>query len=111
VAARYSEFLKDVPEIDPPEQAADCTHVFNQYVIQSKERDSIQGALKAKNIASAIYYPVPLHLQNCFKDLGYKKGDFPESERLSQQSLAIPVDPLLTDQEIERVSSAIKEAL
>jgi dTDP-4-amino-4,6-dideoxygalactose transaminase len=84
-------------------------HIFNQYTIRAKQRDGLQAFLKDKRVATAIYYPVPLHLQECFKDLGYRKGDFPASEQAAAEVLSLPVYPELTLEQKDTVVARIRE--
>ncbi len=88
-------------------------HVFNQYVVRVKDgrRDHVWQGLKARGIGSAVYYPIPLHLQECFRSLGYHEGDFPESERAAKETLALPIFPELTMAQKEEVAAAVKELL
>lgn len=84
-------------------------HVYNQYVIRSSRREELRAALNNASIGNEVYYPVPLHLQECFSYLGYKPGDMPHSERAANTSLALPIFGGLTDEELATVATAIKE--
>jgi len=83
-------------------------HIFNQYVLRTKRRDDLKKFLAEKGIETEIYYPLPLHLQECFAYLGYKKGACPESERAAQDTLAIPVYPEITESQQARVVETIR---
>jgi dTDP-4-amino-4,6-dideoxygalactose transaminase len=86
-------------------------HIFNQYVIRVTNRDDLQAYLKQKGIGTEVYYPVPLHLQECFAYLGNKPGAFPESERAAKETLALPIHPELTDAQARFVVECIREFL
>lgn len=93
--------------ITPP--AGPFRHVFNQYVIRVTERDSLRQWLTEQGIGTQVYYPIPLHRQECFADLGYPEGSLPESERAARQSLALPIYPELTKGQIGQVVEAIAD--
>jgi dTDP-4-amino-4,6-dideoxygalactose transaminase len=92
-----------------PVTAPEAKHIFHQYVVRAHRRDELREFLLARSIGCEIYYPVPLHLQQCFGHLGYKAGDFPESERACQEVLALPIFPELTEDEQNTVVAAIAE--
>ena len=98
--------LEDVVEL--PVEKED-RHIYNQFVIRVKEgRDDLRGFLNDAGIGTEVYYPVPMHLQACFSDLNYKKGDFPEAEQAALHTLALPIYPELLDDQIEYVVEKIK---
>jgi dTDP-4-amino-4,6-dideoxygalactose transaminase len=82
-------------------------HIYHQYVIRAGRRDELMAFLEERGISPRVYYPLPLHLQKCFAHLGYREGDFPESERLAQESLALPIFNGLLAEEQERLVDAI----
>jgi len=83
-------------------------HIFNQYVIRVPERDRLREFLNAKGVRTEIYYPIPLHLQKCFRYLGYKEGDLPESEKAAKETLALPIYPELSQEQQEYVVEQIR---
>ncbi len=98
-----------VSPISLPYIAPGNRHIFNQYVIRAKDRNNLQNFLKANGIGTEVYYPLPLHLQDCFSNLGYKEGDFPESEKAAKGTLALPIYPELTQEQQKYVVNKIKE--
>ncbi len=104
-AAIYGDFLAgmDIPVTPPSTKPYQTRHVYNQFAILCEERDGLQGYLKQHGVGSEIYYPLPLHLQTCFAHLGHKAGDFPVSEQLAKDSLAVPIYSELQPSDIEYV--------
>jgi dTDP-4-amino-4,6-dideoxygalactose transaminase len=84
-------------------------HIFNQYVIRSSARDQLQQFLAEKGVGTEIYYPVPMHLQECFSYLGMSAGAFPESEKAAEQTLALPIFAELTDEQAKYVVDVIAD--
>ena len=81
----------------------DNYNVYHMYIIQTENRNELTKKLDEAGIAYGIYYPIPLHLQKVYRNLGYKEGDLPNAEYLSKRTLAIPVDPELTEEEKEYI--------
>jgi dTDP-4-amino-4,6-dideoxygalactose transaminase len=94
-----------------PHELPGTHHVWHQYVIRSARRDELRKFLSERQIGSEIYYPVPLHLQEALKSLGYKEGSFPEAERAAREVLALPIFPELREDELQTVVGAIAEFL
>jgi len=110
-AKQYTEWLWSVNGVTTPVEQKGYLHVYHQYTILSPKRDSIMKALSEKGIASAVYYPIPLHLQKCYKSLGYRKGEFPVTERLAEQVLSLPMYPELPPEDVDLICGTIQEAL
>jgi dTDP-4-amino-4,6-dideoxygalactose transaminase len=92
-----------------PAELAGNHHIYHRYVIRARRRDELAGFLEERGISVRVYYPLPLHLQKCFAFLGYKEGDFPESERLSREALALPIFNGLLAEEQEEIVNTVGE--
>lgn len=107
-AERYAGLLSG-SGIALPTRSADGSHVYCLYTMRCADRDGLRRHLEERNIGTAIYYPLPLHLQEAYSYLGYQVGDLPVAERLAEQVLSIPIYPELTETQIDRVAEAILE--
>lgn len=108
-AELYTKLLKPVHQIRTPEVSPDRNHVYHLYVIRSKERDELQSFLSGRGIRTQIHYPVPIHLQEAYQDLGIPEKSFPVTERISREVLSLPMYSELQDWQIESVAAAIAE--
>jgi UDP-2-acetamido-2-deoxy-ribo-hexuluronate aminotransferase len=107
VASRYSEKLKN--KVTTPFVHKDCMSVWAQYSLLTEHRDDMLKKLKSRSVPTAVYYPKPLHLQDAFRTLGYKRGDFPISERIADSIFSIPMHPYLTEEDQDYIVKAIVE--
>jgi dTDP-4-amino-4,6-dideoxygalactose transaminase len=109
IAARYGDLLADAAKkgrIGLPREAPGRRHVWHQYVVRAADRDGLRARLADRGIGTSVFYPVPLNEQNCFRDLG-QQGSCPVALAASQEVLALPIFPQLTDAEVERVAGAV----
>lgn len=105
-AAYYNKKFRGTV-VKTPYISPDCVTIYNQYCIRVPKRDELLAHLQNNKIGCEVYYPVPMHVQECFKHLGYKKGELPESEKAANEIMAIPVYPELTDQMMDCVAETI----
>lgn len=110
-AGRYGRLFEEMgltEHIQLPTIQEGNRHIFNQYVIRVPRRDGLREFLHANGVGTEIYYPIPLHLQECFRYLGYKEGDLPESEKAAKETLALPIYPELSQEQQEYVVEHIR---
>ncbi len=115
-ARRYMELFRAedlMGLIDPPATLPDRRHVFNQFTLRVRggQRDAVMQHLRSLQIGCAVYYPIPLHAQKCFEYLGYREGDFPESERAANEVLSLPIFSELTDEQLRLVVNGLTDAV
>ncbi|GIV17395.1 MAG: glutamine--scyllo-inositol aminotransferase [Armatimonadota bacterium] len=106
-AHRYMELLQGTQAVLPV-TAPGNLHTYHQFTIRYRQRDALQAYLKQHGIATAVYYPLPLHLQEAYRCLGYKRGDFPHAERAAEEVLSLPVHPELSMEQIEYVAAMVR---
>ncbi len=111
VAAAYDDAFKNIDELTVPGRNMDSTHVFHQYTMQvsADKRDGLKQHLFEKNIPAMIYYPVSLHLQKAYQDLGYKQGDFPVTEEMCTKVLSLPIHTEMEADQLEHIINSVKE--
>lgn len=113
-ADRYRTLFADAGlegNVELPVELPDAFHVYNQFVIRTARRDEVRAHLLKVGVGTEIYYPIPLHLQECFSHLGYRRGEFPHAESASQETLALPVYPGLTEAQQAYVVNNVAESL
>jgi dTDP-4-amino-4,6-dideoxygalactose transaminase len=110
-AARYEALLADVPGVVAPGTLPGNEHVWHLYVIRVAERDRVLRRLNEAGIGAGIHYPVPVHLQPAFADLGYWPGDFPVTESAAREILSLPLFPQITEEQQVRVVEELKRAV
>jgi dTDP-4-amino-4,6-dideoxygalactose transaminase len=106
-AALYDRLLAG-SEVMTPAAMSYARHVYHVYAVRSQERDALQRRLMAWGIQTAIHYPIPVHLQEAYVDLGYRRGDFPCSERIADEVLSLPIYPDLSDEKVERICAVVR---
>lgn len=114
VAQKYSNLFSkytNTPIHQLPIVKSDRTSAWAQYSVRVKNRDEVQRKLKEQGIPTAVHYPMPLHLQECFAYLGYKEGDFPIAEKVSQEIMSLPMNPYLKDEEIEYICKNLLKSI
>ena len=108
VAHRYHELLAQTP-LQLAREAEYAESAYHLYVVRHARRDALKQYLEANQVGCALHYPLPLHLQKCYADLGYKQGDFPIAEKAARECLSLPIYPEMTEPQIQRVAEVIKE--
>jgi UDP-2-acetamido-2-deoxy-ribo-hexuluronate aminotransferase len=109
IAQSYTDALRDC--LQTPVIRENRSSAWAQYTIRVKNRDNVQSKLRDNGIPTAVHYPMPLHLQECFQYLSYKQGDFPIAEQASEQVVSLPINPFLTDDEVKYISSKIQKEI
>jgi UDP-2-acetamido-2-deoxy-ribo-hexuluronate aminotransferase len=112
IGARYSQLINAaIPEVGTPRLREGSTSVYAQYTIEVLHRDKVEAAMKQREIPTAVHYPIPLHFQPVFANLGYRAGDFPASEKAGERVMSLPMHPYLSEADQDKVVQALKEAV
>lgn len=106
-ASEYRRLLSDLPIVLPPDLGPDYVFNYHVFPIRVKKRDGLMAYLKAQGVNCGIHYPIPVHIQKALKDLKYKKGDFPITEKYAKELLSLPIFPELTKPEIKHISDLL----
>ena len=106
-AGRYAELFSKVPGVTVPYEPENSRAVYHLYVIRTKDREGLGEHLKAQGVYTGLHYPVPVHLQKCYRDWGYGAGSFPVTERVASEILSLPMFPGLTEDQQKRVADGI----
>lgn len=109
IARTYNDHLAGLPQVVTPCEMPYAKHVYHLYVIRTSQRDILKEYLQTKGISTGLHYPIPLHLQQVFSELGYKEGRFPVAEQVSREVLSLPMYPELTEEQIKYVCDAIRD--
>jgi dTDP-4-amino-4,6-dideoxygalactose transaminase len=108
-ADTYTAQLHDVGDLALQQRSTSSTHVYHLFIVETAERDALRNFLTERGIQTGIHYPIPIHVQEAYADLGLGPGAFPHTERLAQESLSLPMYPELTEEQIRGVTDAIRE--
>ena len=108
-AAKYNQQLNGMGDLVLPKEHPRAKHVYHLYVVQTANRDELQSYLTSREVFTGLHYPLPLHLQEAYKDLGYGRGDFPVTEKVASRGLSLPMFAELTGEQIDYVVSAIED--
>ena len=111
IAAQYREALTGLPEIMVPFESANAEHVYHQFTIREVNRDEVQKFLAERGIQTFVYYPVPLHLQPMYSNLGYRRGDLPVAEEAASEVLSLPIFPEMTQEDVKFVADCLEQCV
>ena len=108
-AARYRELLKGVGDLAFQDTVPGSTHTHHLFIVHTERRDALREHLARRGVDTVMHYPIPVHLQEAYRELGHKRGDFPNAERHSDRTLSLPMFAELTDEQVGRVAAAVRE--